>query len=127
VQFDFGDIDEIDEADGSLGGVLSWFSTIHHDPTNIDIPLSEFARTLQTDGLLLLGHFDGTAAERFDHAVAPAWRWSSEALCDVLRANGFEVVATPHRTGEGHRPIGVILARRNTHAIVSRRRGPAGA
>jgi len=39
--------------------VLSWYSTIHHEPARIDVPLAEFARVLRPGGLLALGFFDG--------------------------------------------------------------------
>ena len=51
-----------DEPDGSLGGILAWLSTIHHEPSRIGIPLAEFARTLRPGGGLLLGYFDGEIA-----------------------------------------------------------------
>jgi len=72
ARFDLGSIDAIDEPDDSFGGILSWFSTIHHEPDQIDIPLHEFARVLRPGGALLLGHFDGNELEPFDHAVVRA-------------------------------------------------------
>ena len=63
IRFDVASIDAIDEPDGSLGGILAWFSTIHHEPSRIGIPLAEFARTLRPGGGLLLGYFDGDALE----------------------------------------------------------------
>jgi SAM-dependent methyltransferase len=112
VRFDLGSIDDLDEPDGSLGGILSWFSTIHHDPARIGVPLSEFARTLRPGGLLLLGFFEGASVEAFDHAVVRAYRWPAEDLHDRLRAVGFDIVETHRRSGEGQRPVGVILCRR---------------
>lgn len=112
VRFDFGSIDNIDEPDRSLGGILSWFSTIHHSPAAITTPIAEFSRTLRPGGLLVLGHFDGASIEPFDHAVVRAYRWPAEELHRLLHAAGFETIETHHRTGQGHRPVGAILAQR---------------
>lgn len=112
VRFDLGSIDAIDEPDASLGGVLSWFSTIHHEPARIGVPLAEFARVLRPGGLLLLGYFDGATIEGFDHAVVRAYRWPVDDLHEVLRAAGFDVIETQRRSTEGHRPVGAVLSRR---------------
>ena len=112
VRFDIESIDAIHEQDGSLGGILSWYSTIHHAPESIARPIAEFARTLQADGLLLLGYFEGPALEAFDHAVSRAWRWPATALARILEANDFEVIETHRRTGLGCRPHGATICRR---------------
>ncbi|RUR01534.1 class I SAM-dependent methyltransferase [Labedella endophytica] len=114
VRFGVGSIDHLDEPDASLGGVLSWFSTIHHEPERIGAPLAEFARTLRPGGLLLLGYFDGISTEPFDHAVVRAYRWPAEELHRLLQAVGFDVIETHRRTAEGQRPVGAILCRRRT-------------
>ncbi|BDZ46525.1 class I SAM-dependent methyltransferase [Naasia aerilata] len=112
VRFDVASIEQIDERDGTLGGVLSWYSTIHHSPSRIALPIAEFARVLRPGGLLLLGFFDGLSVEEFDHAVTPAYRWPATELQRVLESAGFEVLEMHRRTGQGHRPVGAILARR---------------
>ena len=118
VRFDVGSIDRIEEPDGSVGGVLSWYSTIHHDPTRIARPIAEFARVLRSGGVLLLGFFDGGAAvEEFDHAVTPAYRWPASVLESMVEAHGFEVLETHRRTGQGHRPLGAILCRRTSPPV----------
>lgn len=111
VRFDLESIEAIAEPDGALGGVLSWFSTIHHEPSRIAAPLAEFARVLRPGGLLVLGYFDGAAVEPFDHAVAPAYRWPAEELERLLAEAGFEVLETHRRTSREHRPVGAILCR----------------
>ncbi|GAA1960147.1 class I SAM-dependent methyltransferase [Agromyces allii] len=111
VRFDIGSIDRIEQADDSLGGVLSWFSTIHHHPSRIAVPIGEFARVLRPGGVLVLGFFEGPVLEEFDHAVTPAWRWPAPELQRVLEERGFEIIETHLRTGQGHRPLGAILCR----------------
>ncbi|MBW0252868.1 class I SAM-dependent methyltransferase [Cellulomonas sp. PS-H5] len=116
VPFAVGSIDRIDEPDASLGGILAWYSTIHHAPDRIGVPLAEFARTLRPGGSLLLGYFDSeSTVDRFDHAVAPAYRWPAPALRAMLGDHGFEVVEQHRRTGRGHRPHGAVVARVAEH------------
>lgn len=112
VPFAVGSIDAIDEPDGSLGGVLAWYSTIHHPPGRIGVPLAEFARVLRPGGSLLIGYFAAEdAVEEFDHAVVPAYRWPERELRAVLRDHGFEVTEAYHRTGREHRPLGSVVCR----------------
>ncbi len=114
VRFSLGSIDALDEPDGSLGGVLSWFSTIHHEPSRIMTPLVEFSRVLRPGGTLLLGYFDGAEVEPFDHAVVRAYRWPASELGAVVGAAGFEVIETHRRTARGHRDVGALLCERRT-------------
>lgn len=113
IRFDVGSIDHLEEPDHFFGGVLSWYSTIHHHPSRIAEPIAEFARVLRPGGALVLGFFDGSAIEEFDHAVTLAYRWPASELQSILEAHGFEVLETYRRTGQGHRPLGAILCRRN--------------
>ena len=110
--FDVGDVETLAATTGSLGGVLAWYSLIHHDPRQISVPLTEFARVIRPGGGLLVGFFEGTPGGMFDHAVTTAYRWPATALAHELTAAGFEVIETHTRTGLGHRPHGAITARR---------------
>ncbi len=112
VRFDIGDAGDLDIETGALGGVLSWYSLIHREPDEIQIPLREFARVLRPGGDLLLGFFEGQALESFDHTVVTAFRWPISKLGEELRAAGFDVIETHTRTMLDHRPHGAILARR---------------
>jgi SAM-dependent methyltransferase len=114
VPFDVESIDAIDEPGGALGGILSWFSTIHHDPSDISTPLAEFARTLRPGGTLLLGYFHGGSVAAFDHAVLRAYRWPADELHAALEAVGFEIVESHQRAERGSRPVGAILCERLT-------------
>ena len=111
VRFDVGSLDAIDEPDGALGGILSWYSIIHHEPERIAVPLAEFARVLRPGGTLVVGYFDGAAVEPFDHAVARAYRWPATELGARLEDCGFEVLEAHRRAGRGHRPHGAIVCR----------------
>ncbi|MDF3304487.1 class I SAM-dependent methyltransferase [Rhodococcus sp. T2V] len=112
LSFDVGSFETLDVATESLGGVLSWYSLIHHGPQDIEIPLAEFARVIRPGGGLLVGFFEGATVETFDHAVTTACRWPVAELGRQLVQAGFEVIETHTRTGSGYRPHGAITARR---------------
>jgi SAM-dependent methyltransferase len=112
VPFEVGSLNTLDFETGTVGGVLSWYSLIHHEPSTIRIPLLEFSRVLSPGGALLIGFFEGPVIEEFAHAVAPAYRWPVSDLSEELSSVGFDVVETHVRTTTGQRPQAAIIARR---------------
>jgi ubiquinone/menaquinone biosynthesis C-methylase UbiE len=112
LSFEVGGFEALDAATESLGGVLSWYSLIHHSPQDIQTPLAEFARVIRPGGGLLVGFFEGATVGTFDHAVTTAYRWPVAELGQKLFTAGFEVIETHTRTGSGTRPHGAITARR---------------
>lgn len=114
VSFEIGNVDALGATTGSLGGLLSWYSLIHHEPSTIQVPLTEFARVLGPGGGLLLGFFEGAEIEKFDHAVLDAYKWPVTELSWELCAAGFDVIETHRRTdaSDRPRPHGAITARR---------------
>ncbi|MFF4319467.1 class I SAM-dependent methyltransferase [Streptomyces sp. NPDC001568] len=97
LRFEVGSMAALDIADGVLGGVLSRWSVIHTPPRELPAVLSEFHRVLAPGGHLLIGFSatDGPAhlTQTFDHAVAPAHRWSPDHLAALLRESGLTEVA----------------------------------
>lgn len=114
VSFRVGNLRTLEVPDGSLGGILSWYSVIHTPPVEIRAALDEFARCITPGGSLLLGFFEGPAVESFDHAVVTAYRWPLHEMSRELSAAGFETIETYTRTGPGYRPHGAIVSRRLT-------------
>jgi ubiquinone/menaquinone biosynthesis C-methylase UbiE len=116
VGFEVGNVDALPHPTASLGGVLAWYSLIHHTPGTIGHALTEFARVVRPGGGLLVGFFVGATIEPFDHAVVTAYRWSPEALGAELAAAGFDIVESHTRTAPapGPRPHGAIIARRRS-------------
>ncbi|KQV06290.1 SAM-dependent methyltransferase [Leifsonia sp. Root112D2] len=112
VPFTTGSLNALDVRDGSIGGILSWYSLIHHEPDAIRVPLQEFSRVLKPGGALLIGFFEGPVVEEFAHAVTPAYRWSVEALSEELTATGFDVIESHVRKTAGQRSQAAIIARR---------------
>ena len=109
-----GTFDDLGVSDGSLGGVLAWYSLIHLDPSELDLALSAIERALSPVGSVLIGFFDGPAGEPFDHAVTTAWWWSVPELTRRLHSLGLAVTETQARRATEHRPLGALIARRRT-------------
>ena len=112
VPFEVGELSNLDCETGTVDGVLSWYSLIHHEPHTIRIPLMEFHRALSPRGTLLIGFLEGAVVEQFDHAVTPAYRWPVADLSEELLAVGFDVVESHVRKTTGQRPQAAIIARR---------------
>ncbi|MCN9243731.1 class I SAM-dependent methyltransferase [Streptomyces sp. RY43-2] len=97
LRFDVGSMAALDIADGALGGVLSRWSIIHTPPRELPVVLAEFHRVLAPGGHLLIGFSASEGPSHptqvFDHAVAPAYRWSPDHLAAMLRTAGLAEVA----------------------------------
>ncbi|WP_439944514.1 methyltransferase domain-containing protein [Streptomyces sp. BBFR115] len=97
LRFEVGSMAALDIADGALGGVLSRWSVIHTAPWELPAVLAEFHRVLAPGGHLLIGFSasEGPSrpTQRFDHAVAPAYRWAPDHLATLLRESGLTEVA----------------------------------
>ncbi len=105
--FRLGSMTKVAAQDQSATGVLSWYSTIHMPPGELDAVLTEFHRLLAPTGTLVLGFFasiDEVAA--FDHAITRAYHWPVDLLAQRLISAGFaevermqrRVAARPDRT-----------------------------
>ncbi|GAB3098244.1 class I SAM-dependent methyltransferase [Isoptericola nanjingensis] len=121
VPFRRASLADLGVPDGSLGGVLAWYSLIHSPPeavdgTGVDAVLAELARAVAPGGGLLLGFCRGPRVEPFDHAVTTAWFWPVDELAARVERAGFDVVETAERTDPGVRPHGAISARRRAAA-----------
>ncbi|MFJ8644908.1 class I SAM-dependent methyltransferase [Streptomyces sp. NPDC093546] len=97
LRFEVGSMAALEIGDGELGGVLSRWSIIHTPPHELPVVLAEFHRVLAPGGHLLVG-FSATEdpshpTQVFDHAVAPAYRWSPDHLAGLLREAGLVEVA----------------------------------
>jgi SAM-dependent methyltransferase len=114
VPFSVGSLETLDAGTGTVSGILSWYSLIHHEPSTIRIPLLEFARALRPGGALLLGFFEKVVIEEFAHAVATAYRWPVSDLTQELTSAGFDVIETHTRTTTGQRPHAAVIAQRKS-------------
>ena len=112
-QYEVGSMCQLSLPDGSVAGMLAWYSLIHIPYADIDSVLIEFRRVLESGGPLVIGFFDGAELVAFDHAVLTAFYWPIDELAAKLRAAGFVEAERHQRPGHdqpGHRPHGVIVA-----------------
>ncbi|GAA1538889.1 class I SAM-dependent methyltransferase [Actinomadura kijaniata] len=119
LRFDEGSMLALDIADGTLGGVLAWYSIIHTPPQDLPVLFEEFARVLAPGGHLLVGFFatDDDAqpsVEPFDHKVSLAYRLPIDHVVDLAAEAGFTEIGRMRREpGEGERfRHGRLLARK---------------
>ncbi|MFJ6772509.1 class I SAM-dependent methyltransferase [Kitasatospora sp. NPDC091257] len=99
LRFLHGSMAALDLPDGSLGGILAWYS-VHHTPVE-QLPqlFAEFARVLAPGGHLLLGGHVGEAqllhpARAYGHPVSYASHLvPAGQLVDLLEQAGFTVTA----------------------------------
>ncbi|WP_069161321.1 class I SAM-dependent DNA methyltransferase [Nocardia altamirensis] len=96
LSFDEGSMEQLALGDGSLAGLVVWYSMIHLPPERVPDVLNELYRVLAWEGHALLA-FQATdvpdTVEAFDHKVTRAYRWSPERLAGLLRDAGFTVHA----------------------------------
>lgn len=110
VPFHLGSFAHLDLADRSVSGVLAWYSLIHSHPKDLPLLLDEFSRVLVPGGGLLIGFFDGAAAELFPHAITTAYYWSIKEMSAMLDQTGFDIAEIHQRQDPGTRPHAAITA-----------------
>lgn len=106
LRFEVGSMGALEAGDGTLGGVVSWYSLIHTPPEQLPAYLAEFRRVLAPGGYALLGFFEseGAPVTPFDHKVTTAYRWPIDTLAALAREAGLAESARMLREpGEGER------------------------
>lgn len=68
LRFEVGSMTGLDLADGSLGGVVAWYSTVHTPPELLPAVFAECRRVLAPGGRLLLAFKAGDRHVRRDRA-----------------------------------------------------------
>lgn len=115
-EYRVGNAEHLEVEEGSLGGVLAWYSLIHTLPGDIGRSLSEFARTIRPGGSILLGFFTADHQATFNHAIAPAYYWPVEMLVRRVEEAGFRVTLTETRRERPERIHGALTAIRVSDA-----------
>ena len=119
LQFAVGDLATLDVADGSLGGIVSRYSLIHLDPSDLSGVFGEWLRALESGAPVLVSFFGSRSPDAhgtpFDHKVVTAHELFPARVAEHLGNAGFadvEVEAVP--IPEGGRPFdnATILARK---------------
>ncbi|MCE0764528.1 class I SAM-dependent methyltransferase [Pseudonocardia kujensis] len=105
ITFDVGQMGALDVPDGSLAGLVAWYSIIHIPPAHLPAVFAEFHRVLTDGGLLLVGfqvgddvvHYD----EAFGHQISLDFhRLQPSAVAALLDDAGFDLVVRQVRAPE---------------------------
>ncbi|WP_431876302.1 class I SAM-dependent DNA methyltransferase [Micromonospora marina] len=122
LRFEVGSLTELTAPDGSLAGMVSWYSLIHLPPDLLPEVFAGFRRVLAPGGHLLLAVKAGDRRDRRERAYGHPVRYdvywlSPERLTAQLAAAGFAVTATMVRApADGERQAqAFLLAQRPAH------------
>ncbi|MGV9338409.1 class I SAM-dependent DNA methyltransferase [Streptomyces sp. NPDC003688] len=121
IRFHVGSMTSLDLPDGTLGGILALYSTIHIPDAHLPAVFAGFRRTLVPGGHVLLafqartdtGHLH--LAERFGHDIDLDYYWRTpEQMAGLLSEAGLTPVATMLREPQEDekRARGFVLARK---------------
>ncbi|MFI8825472.1 class I SAM-dependent DNA methyltransferase [Streptomyces sp. NPDC053431] len=98
VRFEVGSMTALDLPDGSLGGALSWYSTVHMPPEELTVAFTECHRVLAPGRPLLVVFKVGDARVRLEQAYGhevdlDVYRYPTERVASLLAEAGFVVTA----------------------------------
>ncbi|HSE08007.1 MAG TPA: class I SAM-dependent methyltransferase [Nocardioidaceae bacterium] len=123
LSFDVGSLSALELPDGSLAGVVAWYSIIHTPPERLPQVFAELRRVLAPGGHLLLAFQagDDEPAHRnqaYGHPVSlVSFRLSPDRVADRLGEAGFVLHSRVIREAEGEyekTPQAYLLLRRPT-------------
>ncbi len=112
LSWTLGDLRDPGIADGTLGGVLVWFSLIHLVPEEVPEALRGLVRLLKPSGRLLIGFFTQPRMQAFDHRITTAWAWPTETMSAALQEAGLTVDEHHERPAPRDRINAAIVATR---------------
>jgi len=107
LRFAEGSMSGLDVRDGTLGGVVAWYSTIHTPPERLPAVFAEFHRVLAPGGALLLAFQVGDGQrmrleQAYGHTISlDVYRRSPDVVADLLDGAGLVVHARLLREPEG--------------------------
>lgn len=105
LRFEQGSMRHLDLPDGSLDGVVSWYSTIHTPQDELPGVYAEFRRVLKPGGYLLLAFQSGDEPRRHErpwgHPVTLDFRrLRPERIAGALEAAGYTLVQRTVRAAD---------------------------
>ena len=98
LQFSEGSMEALELADGTLDGIVAWYSIIHTPPARLPRVFGEFHRTLLDGGLLLLAFQAGDEPRHLGFAYGheidlDAYRLPPDHISELLLQAGLVVEA----------------------------------
>ncbi|KQO65123.1 class I SAM-dependent methyltransferase [Curtobacterium sp. Leaf261] len=119
VRFEVAPLDAQPWADGSVGGVLAWYSVIHTPPEALPRVFAEWRRVLAPAGHVLLAFQEGAGTRPLAWAARQGFGLEARLqsvteVTDALVASGFTVVDSgvrPPAAAHERDPQGFVLAR----------------
>lgn len=91
--FHLGDLASLEIDDASTGGIVSRYSVIHMDPSDLHEAFEEWVRVLAPGAPLLMSFFGSLSAEEhgtpFDHKVTTAYELCPATIAHQLEDAGF--------------------------------------
>ncbi|MEU1588823.1 class I SAM-dependent methyltransferase [Micromonospora sp. NPDC005710] len=118
LSFEVGSMTDLDLADGSVAGLVAWYSLIHVPDARIDAVFAHFQRVVRPGGPLLLGFHvgDGTTLKTEGYGGHPmnvhVHRRQPAEVAAWVRQYGFTVDSESTVTSAESRLGGVVVGRR---------------
>jgi SAM-dependent methyltransferase len=116
LRFEVGSMAELALADGTLGGLVAWWSIVHTPPAELPVLFAEFHRVLASGGYALVGFPAGDRRRRAEHAYGHPvhfdyYRFPPDRIAALLADAGLQVTARLTTEGENS-PQVCLLARK---------------
>ena len=86
--------------DGSVSGLLVWYSLIHLHPGDVASALTELRRVAAGGAVVVTAFFDGEVVEEFAQEVAPAFTWPIDQFSALMIDAGFSEIDRAQRPGD---------------------------
>ena len=119
IDFRTGGLAALDLADGSVTGIVAWYSIIHTPPALLPEVFAELHRVIRPNGLLLLAFQAGGFSVRHEQAYGhdvnlEAHRHDPDQVTTQLADAGFRVTVRTERAPQDYEktPQAFLLARR---------------
>ncbi len=121
LRFRVESMESLSAADGSVAGIVAWYSIIHTPPAELPAIFAELNRVMAADGLLLLAFQSGDERVRLEHVYGhavsyDAYRLDPDAIAQMVVDAEFEIEVRVHRAPVGNEPTpqAYLMVRKRT-------------